>query len=76
MTSPFFKINAHDLLKGLVVAALSAALFTLQKLVESNGLNLATTDLKAIAAAALAAGLGYLLKQLFTDKEGKLGGII
>lgn len=66
----------RDLLKGLVVAVLAAVLMALQKMLENHGLRLTSEDLAVIPDIAATAALGYLIKQLFTDEDGKLGGVI
>jgi hypothetical protein len=62
-TSKKFTINLRDASKGLLVAVLSPV-FT----IALNSLNAGslTFDWKAIGTTALAAGLGYLMKNYFT----------
>ena len=72
--SSIFKLSAQDLLKGLVVAVLSAIFATLLETIKAGGLVLNRESLLFIAGAAITSALGYLSKQLATDENGKLGG--
>lgn len=75
--SPLFKLNGRDLLKGAVVAVVSAILAALGVLVncvsacaplisEANG--------KYILGVAFTAFISYLAKNLATDDQGKVLG--
>ncbi len=69
MKSGFLKLNASDLLKGLLVAVLTALLTGLYQLVQANS-ELNWITMKPVVLAAVGAGLSYLIKNLFTNSEG------
>ena len=66
--SGIFKLDWKDLIKGLVVSVLSAVIGSITQMMTSG------FDWKQIVVLALSAGLGYLLKNLATDSDGKLVG--
>ena len=68
----FFKLNWRDLVKGLVVAVLSSLMTLGIQALQAGG----EFDFKVVAQVALSSGLGYLLKNLATDEDNKLGGHI
>ena len=68
--SDFLKLNLKDLIKGVIVAALTTVLTIVLGTLEQGSL---TFDWKAIGLAALTAGLAYLTKNLFTNSDGKIG---
>jgi hypothetical protein len=61
--SNFLSLNGNDFLKGLLMAAL-VPVFTI--LTESLNVGVLTFNWKAIGIAAVAGGVGYLTKNLFT----------
>ena len=61
----------RDFLKGLIVAVLSAVLTWAYTALEAGTL-FAPGALKSMGMVALAALLSYLLKNLFTNKEGEI----
>ncbi len=75
-----FKISARDVFKGFVVAFFSAVVTfsknILQRMVDTGVFTVTGADLWSVPLVGIAAGLGYLLKQFFTDENGKLGGTI
>jgi len=70
--SPLFKLNAKDLLRGLVVIVLSV-LFSLPVSELAQYFPLLNNN---IIALIVSTAFGYLGKNLLTDSEGKLGGIL
>lgn len=66
MNSKFFKLNALDYLKGLLMSVLVPALIVVQKSFEAGQL---TLDWKIIVSTSLAGGIGYLLKNLFSGEK-------
>jgi len=69
--SSFLSLNAKDLVKGLVVAALVAVLGSVQTILEAG--ELPTADQWGnIAKMAGAAIVSYLLKNLFTNSQDQL----
>lgn len=68
--SGLFRLDWKDLVKGCVVSVLTSVLaFILDAL--NQGVSL---DWKTVGTLALSAFLGYLLKNLGTDSNGKLAG--
>lgn len=74
--SKLFELGKQDFIKGLVVAILTAVLTLIVRIIESKGLALDPVDLQSIISTAIIAGLGYLLKNLGTDENGKIGGVL
>jgi len=71
MKADFLKLNVQDLFKGLVVALLTAVItFFYEAIAAGKPLDLAL--LEAVGKIALAAGLGYLLKNLGTNSQNQL----
>lgn len=64
---PIFKIGWKDLVKGLVVVALSASFYALISLLPTWGLPKELVQVLSVI-------LGYLAKNLATDENNKLGG--
>lgn len=67
----FLNLNKHDFLKGLLVAVITAVLTTLLQIVESGGVMLSAESLQITAKIALTTAIGYLLKNMLTNSEGK-----
>lgn len=67
--SKIFTLNAWDLLKGLIVAVLSAFLTALYELLEAGTWPI---EIQHLGVAALTAWVGYLIKQLFTGTKQPL----
>lgn len=71
MKSSFLNLNIQDLLKGFVVAGLTAIGTVLLPSLES-GLFPDLALLKTAGITGLTAGIAYLLKNLFTNSNDKL----
>jgi VIT1/CCC1 family predicted Fe2+/Mn2+ transporter len=67
--SNFLNLNSQDLLKGFIVAFLSAALTGVVATLDSGVLP-TLAELKSAAIVGLTAGLSYLLKNLLTNSQG------
>jgi hypothetical protein len=65
-TSSLFSLDFKDLGKGLLVAVGGAAIAAIETSIQAGSL---TFDWKAIGDVALAAGLSYLVKNLFTPAQ-------
>ena len=74
MASSMFKLSAADYGKGLITAALAAVFAALAQAMSVPGFNLATFEWNTVWQVGLTAGLGYLAKNLFTDREGTFLG--
>jgi hypothetical protein len=71
MKSSFLRLNTSDLVKGFVVAFLSASLTGIINTLDSGALPL-LSELKQAGIVGLTAGLSYLLKNLLTNSEDEL----
>jgi len=71
MKSNFLNLNAQDLVKGFVVAFLSAALTGLVAILESSALP-SLDDLQKAAVVGVTAGLSYLVKNFLTNSHDVL----
>ena len=69
--SKLFNLNLSDAVKGLVIAVLTTVLTGLLKVFETGTLP-STSDLQQIGVIAITAGISYLLKNVFTNSDGKL----
>lgn len=68
--SKLWELTRNDYFKGLVVAILTAVLsFIYQALTDDK-----TIELSLVLHTALTAGIAYLLKNLSTAENGKIGG--
>lgn len=69
--SKLFSLNFQDAVKSGFVFVMSAVITTI--LEKMNG---GIMDWNEIGKVALVATLTYILKQLGTDENGKLGGVV
>jgi len=75
MSSGIFKLNWVDLLKGFVTATLTGLFYALIQ--NMDYLQTLFPILKdPLISATISAALGYLVKNLATDENNKLGGVI
>lgn len=70
MNAQLFKLGWQDLVKGLIIAVLSAVLTIL-----INQLQNGSIDWNNVLNVVVIATMSYLLKQLSTDENGKTLGI-
>lgn len=66
-----FQLNYRDFVKGLLVAVLSSVLTLVYTTIQSGSL---AFDYKQILLVAVSSGLGYVLKNLFSDNQGRFLG--
>ncbi len=71
--SKIFNLNWVDLGKGLLIAFLAAFLGGILELLQTGVLPVTWALLQPILEISLAAGVSYLLKNLFTNSQGELG---
>lgn len=71
MKSNFLRLNTSDLVKGFVVAFLSASLTGIVNILDAGTLPL-LSDLKQAGIVGLTAGLSYLLKNLLTNSQDEI----
>jgi hypothetical protein len=69
--SSFFKLNLADILKGCVVAILAAVLQAVIPILNNGGFPDWPT-MQGILYSSVAAGLAYLLKNWFSNSDGKM----
>lgn len=67
--STFLNLNTSDFLKGLLMAVLSSVITIVYQTVEAGSL---VFDWKAIGTMAITSALAYIMKNLFTNSNGKL----
>lgn len=68
------KLNLRDFLKGAVVAVAVALLTALQTLLRNKGLDITLDDVQNLLVVSFTAMAGYLLKNLASDENDKIGG--
>ena len=74
--SPLFHLYQHDFVKGAVVAVLAALATYLAGALNAPGFDLAEIEWSYILKVASTAFVSYLAKNLITDKNGKIGGVL
>jgi len=68
--SNLFKLDIKDAVKGLVVAVLASVLIAIYGAVTNN----MAINWNDVLKIAISSGLGYVVKNYFTDESGKLLG--
>lgn len=68
MKSALFTLVSADLLKGLIVAVLTAVVSAIYTAIQAGGF---PTDWKPILLAAAGAGLAYILKNFLSNSDGQ-----
>lgn len=63
-----YSLNWHDALKGFITASLTSVLFFAQESLDSGSM---TFDWKKLGIAFISGGVGYLIKNFFTDSKEK-----
>lgn len=76
MNSAIGKLNSRDFLKGFAVAVLMAVLTAFKTMLDNHGLDLTGTDFYDLGTVAVTAMVAYLLKNLASDENDKIGGIL
>jgi IMP dehydrogenase/GMP reductase len=71
MFTQLWTVKMSDFQRGLAVAILTTPLTIIYDTVTATPMVL-TFDWKRILGAALAGGIGYLLKNLFTGQQGSM----
>jgi hypothetical protein len=71
-----FKLAWADLARGAVLAVLTAVLTSLQQAISEGNIDPAAWNWRTIGGVALAALVGYLLKNLLSDNDGRFAGKI
>lgn len=65
-SSPLFKLNKSDLLKGLLMAVLTPAVFIIEQTVNAGSL---VFDWNTILMASIGGFVSYIIKNFFTPLE-------
>ena len=68
MKSKLFLLSKNDLIKGVITSFLGALVAGVIQLINTNELSLLTA--KSVLLGAASAGLGYLLKNFFSNSNG------
>lgn len=80
MFSEMFTLNSGDIARGAVTATFAGSFIVMAGVVLSSGFDLFTADWVSIgkmsANAGFASFVGYIMKNLFTDENGKMFGKI
>lgn len=71
MKSPFLSIGMRDAIRGAVVAGITSILTTFVSILQS-GAPPGLLQLKQIAFVGLAAGISYMVKNLFTNSKDQM----
>lgn len=74
MNSNYLRLGLKDIGKGLVVSVLTAIVLYIQAQLADPNFTFETVNWSVFGQIALTAGIGYLIKNVFTDADGKLLG--
>jgi len=72
MKSKLYSVGTSDIVKGLVVAVLSAVLTWLLQALEVPGFDVYQIDYNEIGRVALSAGIAYIVKNYFSNSDGQV----
>ena len=70
MKSNIFQLLRNDIVRGFVMAIIGSMLTLLYGVLQNGG----SIDWNQIGMAGLLAGIAYLIKNFFSDEEGKVFG--
>jgi len=73
MKSDFLRLNAKDFLKGLLVAIIMTFIASLNAVLQDGTFDFTWLIMKPVVMSSVGAGLAYLIKNFFTNSEGKIG---
>lgn len=76
MNTGLFKLGWKDLIKGAFVSIVFSVLMYLKSSIDAGTLALSLDTLSTILNLSVSTLIAYLVKQLLTDENGKLGGKI
>ncbi len=76
MKSKLGRLNLRDFGKGLLVAVLVVVLGSIQQLIKDKGFDITGAEWIALGDVALKATLAYLAKNLLSDEDDDILGII
>lgn len=64
--------NKNDFIKGLFMTILAAVLTAIYNLIEMEGFDWTHSEVMGVIKVAALTGIAYMLKNLFTNSDGKL----
>jgi uncharacterized membrane protein len=70
MSSNFLRLNARDLIKGIIVAIICTFITGTYELIANEGV-INWLTIKPVLIAAIGAGLSYLTKNLLSNSKGE-----
>ena len=73
MKSLSLSLNLTDLMKGFITTVIGAFLGAILSAIQGNTIAWTWTFFQPIVYAAIAAGISYLLKNLFTNSQDQFG---
>lgn len=76
MNSPLFKLDVRDIVKGLVVAVLTATVAALGNALNMPNFDLFSYDWTSLISVGVTAGIAYILKNVLSDEQGRVGGVL
>lgn len=80
MDSGLFRLDMKDIAKGLVMAAIGGFLLPIAAAIQTPGFDLVTANWQQILVlaenGAAVAFIGYIIKNFFSDSQGKVLGAI
>ena len=80
MNNGLFKLGWNDLGKGIITAVISAIIVTVAGVVLATGFDVFKTDWISVGHSAVNTGVitlfAYLLKNLLTDSNGTVAGVV
>lgn len=78
--SQMFKLNQGDVTRGAVTAGFAGAFMVIGTVVLQSGFDVFTADWASIGKMSVNAGfasfVGYIMKNFFTDENGKMFGVL
>ena len=74
--SPMFRLVQHDFVKGAVVAVLASLFTYLAGVLNAPTFDFTQIDWQYILKIAFTAFTAYVAKNLISDENGKIGGVI
>lgn len=79
-TNGMFQLNLSDWQKAFVMAVLGGLLLPVAAVIQTPGFSIITTNWETLAIlganGAVVSGVGYILKNFFSDSSGKVLGHI
>lgn len=70
-SSDLFKLNEKDIIKGLIIAFITALLTGIYQVIQSDGV-IDWATIKPVLLASVGATISYLLKNVFTNSNDNI----